>query len=107
VVAQRNEEVDMRQTFGSRCAWRPTALHRLAKVASPNPRPLSSRELGMRLPEVTTMMNAEWPTLLKFTGQSAANGMHYLCVEEVQTLVRTRRLRGTVVKQLGAGHAGV
>jgi hypothetical protein len=86
----------MRQTLGSRCAWRPTALHRLAKVASPKPLPCRSRELGMRLPASTTMMNAEWPALLKFMGKNAADGMRYLCVDEVQKLVRDRRLLGTV-----------
>ena len=106
-VAQRNEEVDMRQTLGSRCAWRSTALHRLARVASSKPLPFSSRELGMRLPEVTTMMNAEWPLLLKFMGKNAFDRGRSLCVGEVQTLVRDRRLQGRVVKQLGVGHARV
>jgi hypothetical protein len=52
-VAQRNEEVDMRQTFGSRCAWRSTALHRLARIASSKALPCHGCELDMRLPEVT------------------------------------------------------
>ncbi len=97
----------MRQTLGSRCAWRSTALHRLARVASPYPLPLGSRELGMCLPKITTMMYAEWPVLLKFICQNAVDGMRYLCAEEVQTLVRDWRLLGRVVKQLGVGHASV
>jgi hypothetical protein len=96
VVAQRNEEVDMRQTLGSCCAWRSTALHRLARVASPKPLPFSSGELGMRLTASTTMMNAEWPALLKFMGKNAFDGGRSLWVAEVEGLVRDWRLLGTV-----------
>ena len=53
------------------------------------------------------MMNAEWPLLLKFVGKNAFDAGRYLCVEEVQRLVRDWRLLGRVVKQPGVGHAGV
>jgi hypothetical protein len=51
------------------------------------------------------MMNAEWPILLKFMGKTAADGTRYLCVDEVQVLVRDRRLPGRVVERLGVGRA--
>ena len=102
-------------------------LERLASFASPKPLPLGGSELGLSLPQITTMMdanfararstrrrvdrammNAEWPVLLKFMGKDAADGTRYLCVEEVQTLVRDRRLPGRVVERLGGGErAGV
>ena len=100
-------------------------LDRLASFASPKPLPLGGHELGLSLPQITAMMdanfararstrrrvdrammNAEWPVLLKFMGKDAADGTRYLCVEEVQVLVRDRRLPGRVVERLGGERAG-
>ena len=100
-------------------------LDRLASFASPKPLPQGGSELGLSLPQITAMMdanfararstrrrvdrammNAEWPVLLKFMGKDAADGTRYLCVEEVQVLVRDRRLPGRVVERLGGERAG-
>ena len=51
------------------------------------------------------MMNAEWPVLLKFMGKDAADGTRYLCVDEVQVLVRDRRLPQRVADRLGDAHS--
>ena len=101
-------------------------LERLASFASPKPLPQGGSELGLSLPQITAMMdanfararstrrrvdrammNAEWPVLLKFMGKDAADGSRYLCVEEVQVLVRDRRLPGRVVERLGGERGGV
>jgi hypothetical protein len=101
-------------------------LKRLASFASPKPLPQGGSELGLSLPQITAMMdanfararstrrrvdrammNAEWPMLVKFMGKDVADGSRYLCVDEVQVLVRDRRLPGRVVERLGGGRAGV
>ncbi len=94
-------------------------LQRLATFATAKRTPQGSSELGLSLPEVTTMMDAnfarargtrrridralmdgEWPVLLEVIGKDDADGARYLSVEDVWTLFQDRRLPQRLAERL-------
>ena len=100
--------------------FQPEELDRLATFASLKRTPQGESELGLSLPEVTAMldanferalgirrrvdralMNGEWPVLLKFMGKDDINGKRYLSVDEVRTLFQERRLPERMAARLG------
>jgi hypothetical protein len=94
-------------------------LERLAKFASPKTRADGTKELGLSLKQLETMMdanyaraegrrrlvdrqlmNGEWPVLLEVMGRQGKRG-RYLSVAEVRALFLQRKLPARMLKQLG------